>query len=52
VGIAAVFRRALRLPVDDGAVTPELSSCEIAYLAGGKNLAVSTAVARLVYEKC
>jgi uncharacterized protein (TIGR04222 family) len=46
------LRRALRLPADDADMPVHLSSCEIAYLAGGKKLAVHAAIARVVHEKC
>ena len=49
--VAAVLRWSLRQPADEAAMPPPLSSCDVAYLAGGKKLAVNAAVARLVHEK-
>jgi uncharacterized protein (TIGR04222 family) len=53
VAIAAFLRWSLRLPSDEPSPHAlDLSPYEAAYLAGGEQLAVNAAMARLVQEEC
>src|SRR5262249_28815318 len=52
VAVAFFLRRFLRLPGDEPSQEAlELSPYEVAYLAGGEELAVNAAMARLVHEE-
>jgi len=50
--VAGVLRWMLRQPAEGPDTPPSLSPCEIAYLCGGKQLAVHAAFTRLVHDQC